>query len=226
MVPPFKKKLFPFMSPADIDTLDELYPKDSSPLQFHNVTQILTDYFFQCTARNLAQTYTKAGIPVFKSLFKHQWNVLKIPGLPNYGVSHGADIPFCTLLSNLGWQLQTVMLPFTGEATLARVMLKAFMDFGKCDDLTKCTIGGSEGSTPWPQYTHGKINLDVPVKSFGIGSDSEYDEKCEFYQAALDRFAKTAHFGPVGQKNGPVHYPSDDHTFRLLSLASRVRRLR
>lgn len=221
LIDSFTRKLFPYMTNEEIHRLKTLYPDDGSALVHHNVSQILTDFFFQCPARLLAKTYTDAGLPVFKSLFKHELALLTLPGLSNHGVTHGSDIPFW-------FQLQSVMIPFGNERQLSRAMLKALIDFGSCPDPKNCIIGGLDGSMTWPQYGEGSvINLETPIRNFDTMNDDVYADRCDYFHKVIFSAHGPIHAnyatpqsynnffgGAIGTPTGPR---TEDPALRLLS---------
>jgi carboxylesterase type B len=63
----FRAKLFPFMNDTDFASLDGLYPPTAYP--YEAVASAFSDFYFNCPGRRLAQSYSAAGLPVFKALF-------------------------------------------------------------------------------------------------------------------------------------------------------------
>lgn len=180
--------LIPYLTPEQKKQLHQLYPPDTNSMMYHNVSNVLGEYCFQCPAVRMARAYEAHGLPVTKIMFSHIIGIqhLSILGGIFKGISgalHGGDIPFW-------WQFKSVLDlgSFEGlEVGLANVMLSGLMDFGSCANPSNCTISGVESSIPWVRYPLGRTNLDVPVKTnVYTEPDDDFDEHCEFFQRAID----------------------------------------
>ena len=178
----WKKRLFGFMNLTDVQGLDRIYPRDDSPLPFNNYSQLLTDFYFQCPGRNLAKSLLRDGVPVYKTMFRHQLGLLSLPFFPKLGVCHGSDIPFW-------FQFHALMLPWSEERKLSRIMIQGLIDFSSCPDIHQCRLGGTEGSLPWPRYNStaagARVDLVTPVTRFVPVADTQFDFRCDYYNQVI-----------------------------------------
>lgn len=197
----FKARLLPFMTTNELYGLDQYYPKGGNPKMPHyDLSRIFTEYYFQCPHRKLALAYATNGLPVIKSYFTHELGASKLPFVPYMGVAHGTDIPFW-------WQFLVIL--GHEERELARVMLKAMIDFGSCKDFKNCKIGGTKGSVEWPLYLADKgkegvrTRLQIPVAQIETESDAEFDARCAYFDRIIE-----SKKGPIAGQAPPVYIAS------------------
>ena len=90
-----KTRLLPYFTKEDHAQLDNLYPTENSVKQYHNLSNVLSDYYFHCPSRRMAIAYRNQGLPVTRTFFKHFLSAASaISQIKNMGVVHGSDIPF------------------------------------------------------------------------------------------------------------------------------------
>lgn len=155
----FRQRILPYYSPQDFKQLEVLYPFEPSGLLAHNLSLVLGDYFFECPANKLAETYSSHKIPVYRTRFSQKIDFTQhLPILKDIGVVHGTDIPF-------SWLMDGALRG--AEKNLSRVMVDAMMNFASCKGT--CTVGGYLNSTKWPQYNTGSLDLSLPIESMPIG---------------------------------------------------------
>jgi carboxylesterase type B len=181
------------MTPYELERVDELYPNEpDKKAVYYNVSRLFTDYFFACPARRTAQAFVAHGLPVIKSIFKHQLAASKVV-TRNLGVPHGLDIPFW-------WRFVEVMLP--SERKLSKVMSKAMIEFGSCDDPYNCKVGTEFQSNAWPLYGDGtRTVLQIPATKLKTEPDAEWDSKCAYFEAVLD-----SKYGEIPSQAPPFGY--------------------
>lgn len=189
----FRRRVIPFLNQTDWLEVNKLYPADDSYIPLHNLSQAriwlikaVTDFYFQCPSRKIAEAYQQAGLPVTKSYLEYELGIYKLFGVK--GVVHGSDLA-------LWWQFHLFLYFFSGETTLSKTLLGALMDFGACRDPQECKIGGKSHSIEWPRYENGRINLMNPVTKFSIQPDTQFDPQC----AMWDRIVASKGVGIVGQ---------------------------
>lgn len=173
----FHKKLFPFMRDEMLVELDILYPPVPS---LKNIAKTMSDYLFNCPARNLAKSYASFNQPVYRGIFNHSIGIANLPLSSKFPVIHGMDLAF--------WWMQTQIMG-SKEASLSRAMTNYWISFGKCEGLENCIVGGNSKSPEWPEYSTmsdgARINFIIPVIAITIDGDNMTDTKCEFLERAV-----------------------------------------
>lgn len=124
------------------------------------------------------------------------------------------------------------MGPFGEEVRLSEIMMKALIDFASCEDPYSCTVGSYEDgdSLEWPEYSFqpqgSRINLRIPIERFDIVDDSEWDEKCSFFEGVVEHRSVSAIIAPTDEewndKSNKWKIPKEgtlDRVFELLNLA-------
>ena len=209
----FKQRLLPFFNTTQIKGLDHLYPDDGNILPFHNISQIIANFYFHCPARKVAKAYSNAGLPVYKSFYKHLLGLVNIiEPVRNYGVFHGSDLP-------MWWQLEAPLGLF-GERRLSQIMSGAMFDFARCNSSTpNCKIGGATNSLEWPLYSNEtRINLDLPCDEFTISTDKVLDSQCEYFESAIDwNDPKLSAQSPPSKPPSPMKSPWLDSAIKFIN---------
>jgi carboxylesterase type B len=92
----FQRRLLPYYTEQELDTLDKLYPvtRDAGTphprVAYANLSDIFTEYYFQCPSRKLAQAYASRGLQVFKSYLTHSLGIFSnVPAFSRAGPAHG-----------------------------------------------------------------------------------------------------------------------------------------
>ncbi|PIA90596.1 Para-nitrobenzyl esterase [Cercospora beticola] len=111
-----------------INTITAAYPLDaldSGPTGYDQLSQIYTEYVFQCTAGSWANASAAAGIPTWQYCFNASFsNTQPVPGFQALGAFHSSEIP---LVFGTYPQINTTVQQYA----LSKTMQSAWARFAK-----------------------------------------------------------------------------------------------
>ena len=155
---------------SDTIKVFEKYPVFAGQTGKETLIDVITDYFFACESRNIADTLTSQGVPVHTYLFDYTWNSTFWDQM--YWCSghacHGAELPF---VFNIFVDGDPDLIPTTQDANLATQMNAYWASF-----VSNGTTPGGE----WPPYA----SRDRQWMQFGAdtGPIGGYkDAKCDMW---------------------------------------------
>ncbi|KAL1433784.1 hypothetical protein MTO96_012313 [Rhipicephalus appendiculatus] len=135
---------------------------------------IVGDYHFTCPAVRWADTFARAGIPVYQYVFARRSS--RNPWPRWTGVIHGEEVPFV-----FGEPLNDTLCYSEEDKVLSRRIMRYWANFAKTGNPNLPEDGSSESIIHWPEHTDSlKRHLVLDVnESVGCAHRQAY---CEFWE--------------------------------------------
>uniref|UniRef100_A0A131Z4S3 Carboxylic ester hydrolase n=1 Tax=Rhipicephalus appendiculatus TaxID=34631 RepID=A0A131Z4S3_RHIAP len=135
---------------------------------------IVGDYHFTCPAVRWADTFARAGIPVYQYVFARRSS--RNPWPRWTGVTHGEEVPFV-----FGEPLNDTLCYSEEDKVLSRRIMRYWANFAKTGNPNLPEDGSSESIIHWPEHTDSlKRHLVLDVnESVGCAHRQAY---CEFWE--------------------------------------------
>ena len=172
-----------------IDAIAAAYPLsgfDSGPTPYDQLSQLFTEYVFQCTAGLWANASANAGIPTWQYYFNASFsNTQPVPGIQALGAYHSSEIPI--VFGNYP-QINVT----TQEYALSKTMLGAWAKFAK----------NPAGGPGWNPVGTGSPEL-VLAAARGIGPAGAVEAEGGIYFSANTTSKGTYDMAVLGTR-GPV----------------------
>ncbi|KAI8900233.1 Alpha/Beta hydrolase protein [Globomyces pollinis-pini] len=156
----------PFLNKTEIA---KFYPFDKYPKgPWDAAGSIFADALFNCPQTSMAQVYSMAKVPVYKSLFNHIPLISRFNDTAVLGAYHGAELPFI-------WQATPVIAE--SEMGLSKRMLNDVLEFVK-------------GNSPveWPIYSSNPSGSVINWESKITALDNSRKIQCEFIIGSILKY--------------------------------------